>query len=119
MVKLSIDGEMKITNQRIIFKPFVITSFLSGEKTLEILFENIIQVEKRKTYIVLDNGLQIKLKSGIDYKFTLNKRDMVVNLIKEHSISESLNKINEKIKRWKEEGYNVDELEQKVNSIEQ
>ena len=115
---ISNDGEMKITNQRIIFKPFVITSFLSGEKTLEIPLENIIDVEKRKTLIVLENGMQIKLRSGVGYKFTLNNRDLVVNLIKEHSINKSLNKVNEKIKEWKEEGYIVDELEQKVKSIE-
>jgi len=69
---------LKITNRRVVFEPHT----LSLQKNqAEILLTDIAAVSKRNTGGLFPNGMLIRTKGGVEYKFVLWGRDKLIDLI--------------------------------------
>lgn len=77
----SVGGRMKITNQRVLFEPHTVNI---QKQPAEILLEQVAEVRKRNTLGVVPNGILIRTKSGIEYKFVVWGRERLINLIQGH-----------------------------------
>lgn len=74
----SVGGRIKVTNKKVIFKSHA----LNIQRTIEeIPLNNIESVTKRNTMGIIPNGISIKLKSGVEYKFVVNGREALISLI--------------------------------------
>lgn len=74
----SVGGRLKITNQRLIFEANAINN---QKQTLEIPLNQISEVIKRYTFGLIPNGLLIKLKSNVEYKFIVWNCGELIKLI--------------------------------------
>lgn len=77
----AVGGRMKITNQRILFEAHAINL---QKMPAEIPLGQISEVRKRNTLGIVPNGILIRLKSGIEYKFVVWGRERLINLIQTH-----------------------------------
>jgi len=81
-----IQGKMKITTKRIIFKPLTSTftgifaGLISSPTYIPL---NEIQYVERTTVLAINIGINVHLKSGIIYKFGSLKRDEIVHIIQD------------------------------------
>jgi hypothetical protein len=73
-----IDGKLIVTNQRIYFKPLVEET---ERFSLEILFENILEVIFYKNGLFAPKGINVVTRDGRNLSFPLKKRDEIGQLI--------------------------------------
>jgi len=77
----AVGGRMKITNRRVIFESHAINL----QKILaEIPMSDISLVGPQNTMLIVPNGLVIRLKSGMEYKFVVWGRGRLISLIQQH-----------------------------------
>jgi len=74
----AVGGRIQITNQRVCFQPH---SMNVQKQPLEIPIEQILAVSKRKTMGVISNGMLVRCKSGIEYKFVVEGRERLMSII--------------------------------------
>ncbi|MGN7763380.1 GRAM domain-containing protein [Paenibacillus sp. 22594] len=79
----AVGGRLYITNERVIFKPH---SFNIQSKPLEISIQEIVNIEKRNTLLVVPNGMRISIKNGQEHKFVIWNRAKLIELIKDTKI---------------------------------
>jgi hypothetical protein len=75
----SVGGRITVTNEFIKFIPH---AFNSQTYPLEIALNTVSRVEKSNSYVIIPNQMVIILESGVEYRFVLNRRNRLVNLIK-------------------------------------
>jgi len=82
----SLGGQMKITNRRVLFEPR--TVLFPPEKLqklqkipTEISLAQIAEVSRRNTWGIIPNGILIRTKSNIEYKFVVWSREQLINII--------------------------------------
>ena len=78
-----VGGKIFLTNKKVIFKSHKI-NIQKGQ--IDILYENINEIIKRKTAKIIDNGIRIKTIDGNEFDFVVNEREKWIE------------KLNEKIK---------------------
>ena len=69
---------MKITNYRVLFQAHAINL---QKMALKIPLEQVSDVGKRNTMLIVPNGIFIQTKTGIEYKFVVWGRTRLINLI--------------------------------------
>jgi hypothetical protein len=74
----AVGGRLKITSKRLIFTSHLINVQFG---TTEIPINNIEHLEKAKSLGLINNQMIVVLKSGVKYKFVINNRDDVINVI--------------------------------------
>jgi ribosomal protein S27E len=73
-----VGGRLKITSRCVLFEP----SALNFQKNpAEILLSDIAEVTKRKTLGLVPNGLLIRTRAGVEYKFVVWGREKLIGLI--------------------------------------
>lgn len=77
----SVGGRIKITTKKVIFKSHALNIQRTTE---EIPLNNIESVTKRNTMGIIPNGISIKLKSGVEYKFVVTGREELISLIEKN-----------------------------------
>ena len=75
----AVGGRMKITSSRILFEAH---AFNIQREPAEILLEDISEIRKVNTLGIVPNGLLIRTKTGIDYRFVVWKRKHLIALIR-------------------------------------
>jgi len=80
----AVGGRMKITDRRILFEPH---SFNLQPQPADIPLDQVAEVRKRNTLFVVPNGILVRLKSGVQYKFVVWGRGRLIALIRQHSAS--------------------------------
>lgn len=73
-----VGGHIKITNKRLIFEPHSINF---QKQILEIPLNKIEYAKPRFTALIIPNGMLVKLKVGVEYKFVVWKRNELIDLI--------------------------------------
>jgi hypothetical protein len=73
-----VGGRMKITSRCVIFEPHSINL---QKIPAEILLSDIVEVAKRNTMGLVPNGLLIRTKNGVEYKFVVWGRDKLIRII--------------------------------------
>ncbi len=68
----SVGGKIFLTNKKVIFKSHKINI---QKSQIEIEYENIDKIIKRKTVKLINNGIQISTKDGKEFDFVVNERD--------------------------------------------
>lgn len=74
----SVGGRLKITNRRVVFEPHSVNL---QKNAAEILLTDIAVVSKRNTAGFVPNGMSIRTKGGVEYKFVVWGRDKLIDLI--------------------------------------
>lgn len=74
----AVGGNLQINHEKVVFRPH---SLNFQKKELEIKMEEIQGVNKRRTWMIIPNGIDLKLKSGKNYKFVVTKRENIIELI--------------------------------------
>ena len=74
-----VGGRMRITNQRVIFKPHALNIQSQPE---EIPIREIAEVGERRTWGLIPNGLFIRTRSGLERKFVVWRRNELISLIR-------------------------------------
>jgi len=77
----AVGGRMKITNRRVIFESHAINL---QKIPAEIPMSDISLVGPQNTMLIVPNGLVIRLKSGMEYKFVVWGRGRLISLIQQH-----------------------------------
>ncbi len=73
-----VGGRLKITSRRVLFEP----NALDLQKMpAEILLSDIMEVRKRNTMGLVPNGLLIRTKAGVEYKFVVWGREKLIGII--------------------------------------
>lgn len=75
-----VGGKLFLTNKNMIFKSHKL-NIQTGQT--DIPYENILEIVKRKTAKIIDNGIRIKTKDGKEYDFVVNERDYWMEKINE------------------------------------
>jgi hypothetical protein len=78
-----VSGKIFLTNKRLIFKPHSIT--IQKSQT-DIPYAQIESLTKRKTAILIDNGIRVITKKGKKFDFVVNERDLIIEKIEEKLI---------------------------------
>ena len=73
-----VGGKLKITNSRVLFEAHAINI---QKQPLEILISDIAEVNTRNTLGIIPNGLLIRTKEGVEYKFVVWGRGKLIGLI--------------------------------------
>lgn len=81
-----VGGRLKVTNRRVVFEPHAINL---QKNPAEILLTDIAVVERRKTGFMIPNGMLIRTKGGVEYKFVVWGRDKLIGIISEHIMNQS------------------------------
>ncbi|NJB35294.1 hypothetical protein HCO57_01700 [Croceivirga sp. JEA036] len=79
----AVGGKLYLTNKKLVFKPHKL-NIQKGQ--INIHYNNITEIRKRKTAKVIDNGIQIKTHDGNEFNFVINEREKWIE------------KLNDKIK---------------------
>ena len=74
----AVGGRMKITTRRVLFEPH---SLNVQTTPAQIPLSDIIEVTKRRTLGIVPNGLLIRTRSGMEYKFVVWGRQKLINII--------------------------------------
>jgi hypothetical protein len=74
----SVNGRMKITNRRVLFEPSALTL---QKNPAEIPLSDIAEVGKRNTMGLIPNGMSIRTRAGVQYKFVVWGRDRLIGII--------------------------------------
>lgn len=75
-----VGGKMFLTNKKIIFKSHKI-NIQTGQT--DIFYENITEINKRKTAKLIDNGIRIKTNDGNEFDFVVNEREHWIEKLNE------------------------------------
>ncbi len=76
----AVGGKLKITSSRVLFDPHDINL---QKMPAEIPLSDIAEVRKRNTWGIIPNGLLIRTKTGVEYKFVAWGRDRLISVIEE------------------------------------
>jgi hypothetical protein len=76
----SVGGRMKITTRRVLFESHAINL---QKMPAEISITDIAEVGKRNTLGLIPNGLFIRTKTGVEYKFVVFGRDKLIRIIQD------------------------------------
>ena len=74
----SVGGRILITNKSITFKSHALNL---QKMDLIVSLKDIAKVEKRNTMGIVPNGLLLKLKSGVEYKFVVWNREELISIL--------------------------------------
>ncbi|MFB4169299.1 GRAM domain-containing protein [Virgibacillus sp. JSM 102003] len=74
----SVGGKLKVTNERLYFKPHAINI---KKKELELSMDSITNVKKSKSLGLIPNALTVVVDDGSEYKFVLGKSNEIMNYI--------------------------------------
>lgn len=74
----SVGGRLKITTRRVLFEPHSVNL---QKNPADILLTDIAAVSKRNTAGFVPNGMSIRTKGGVEYKFVVWGRDKLIDLI--------------------------------------
>lgn len=74
----SVGGKLKITNERLYFKPH---SLNAQKKELELDIKAITGVKETKLLGLIANGLKIEMNDGEEFKFVVGKRKEIMNFL--------------------------------------
>jgi hypothetical protein len=74
----AVGGRLKITNRRVLFESHAMNL---QKIPAEILFSDIAEVSKRNTLGFVPNGMLIRTKAGVEYKFVVSGRDKLISII--------------------------------------
>ncbi len=77
---VAVGGKLFITNQRLIFIP---TKANFNKGNVEIKRANIMQITKRKSGGIVNNGMKLSYLDGSEHIFILNSRDEIVKMLQE------------------------------------
>lgn len=80
----SVGGRLKITTRRLLFEPHAVGL---QKNPAEILLSDIAAVAKRNTAGFVPNGMSIRTKGGVEYKFVVWGRDKLIDLISTRTAS--------------------------------
>lgn len=75
-----VGGKIFFTNQRLLFKSHSL-NIQRGQTSIN--FSDILNIEKRKTLKIADNGIKVTIKDGKEYCFVVNDRDLQIEKIKQ------------------------------------
>lgn len=78
--KESIEGELVVTDRRIVFAPHLATDVAPQEIPLA----EVLDIVPTRTMLILPNGLLVRTKSGAEHRFAVSDRDRVKDLIARH-----------------------------------
>jgi len=73
-----VGGRLKLTTRRLLFEPHAINI---QRNPLEISVGDIAEVRKRNTMGLIPNGVLVRTKGGVEYKFVVWGRDKLIRLI--------------------------------------
>ena len=73
-----VGGRLKITSRRVLFEPHVLNI---QKNPAEIFLSDIAEVSKRNTLGLVPNGLLIRTRGGVEYKFIVWGREKLISLI--------------------------------------
>lgn len=73
-----VGGKLKVTNYRVVFESHAL-NFQTG--TTEIPLSNIVEARKRNTAGIVPNGMAILTKDGMEYKFVVWNRSVLIDFI--------------------------------------
>ncbi|GAB6931110.1 hypothetical protein JCM10914A_50930 [Paenibacillus sp. JCM 10914] len=76
--KEGVGGRLNITNRRLSFNPHAFNLQTQPE---EIMIEDIVRIDKGKSWGFIPNIMLITTKNGNVYKFVVYKRDKLIELI--------------------------------------
>jgi hypothetical protein len=74
----AVGGRLRVTNTRLIFEAH---SFNLQKMPAEILREHIADVQERNTLWVVPNGILIRTRSGVEYKFVVWNRKRLIKIL--------------------------------------
>ena len=74
----AVGGYIIITNLSVLFRPH---AFNIQKQPVEIPRNDIAEVGKRKTLRIKSNGMFIRTKSGVEYRFVVEERERLIQLI--------------------------------------
>ena len=77
----AVGGRMKITDKRIIFEPHAVNL---QKMVAEIPLSQVTDVTPRNTLMIVPNGILVRLKSGVEYKFVVRGRERLIDIIRQH-----------------------------------
>lgn len=75
-----VGGRLKITNRRVLFEPHAINI---QRNPAEIPIVDIAEVSTRNTLGIIPNGMLIRTRAGVEYKFVVWGRDRLISLIED------------------------------------
>ncbi|MEC1439724.1 GRAM domain-containing protein [Bacillus sonorensis] len=75
----SVGGRLKLTSKGLSFASHRVNF---QNKPLDISIQDIAEVEKRNTFLIVPNGLKVVLKNQQEYKFVVAKRQEFYNHLK-------------------------------------
>lgn len=73
-----VGGRLKITNRRVVFEPHALNL---QRIPAEILLSDVAEVGPRNTLGIVPNGMFIRTKAGVEYRFVVWGRDRLIGLI--------------------------------------
>jgi hypothetical protein len=74
----AVGGRLKITSRRVVFEPH---AFNLQKMSAEMFLSDIVEVSKRNTMGIVPNGLLIRTKAGVEYKFVVWQREKLIKII--------------------------------------
>jgi hypothetical protein len=74
----AVGGRLKITNKRLIFEAHAVNI---QKQVLEVPLNQIKEVGQRNTMFIVPNGIFVRLKTGVEYKFVVWGRNELIDLI--------------------------------------
>lgn len=74
----AVGGRLKITSHRLIFEP---NAMNIQKQTLEMPLNQISEINPMNTLGIIPNGILIKLKSNVEYKFVVGGRKELIDLL--------------------------------------
>ena len=73
-----VGGRLKITSRRVLFEPHAVNL---QKIPAEILLSDIREVSKRNTMGLVPNGMLIRTRGGVEYKFVVWGREKLISII--------------------------------------
>jgi len=80
----SVGGYLFLTNKKMIFKSHKI-NIQTGQTDID--YKSIEDLSERKTAKLIDNGIRVKTKDGIEFDFIVNQREIWINKISERIVA--------------------------------
>lgn len=77
----SVGGKLKVTENELIFTPHKL-NIQSAPVTINL--NEITKIEKRNSLFFVPNGMSITVKEGNEYKFVVNKRSKLIDLLNQN-----------------------------------
>jgi hypothetical protein len=78
-----VGGRLRITNQRLVFQPH---AFNFQKMPLEISLGDIAEATKRNSLGFIPNGILIRTRAGVEYKFVVWGRDKLLDILQTRTV---------------------------------